>query len=61
VYFDDVGWLDAAIFTIEHVAPGDILAGPAILEDPRSTTVVLPGQVGHVDEFGHLHIAAAQG
>jgi N-methylhydantoinase A len=38
------------------LAPGVRLAGPAIVEDAFSTTVVPPGAVLMADIYGHLHI-----
>jgi N-methylhydantoinase A len=37
--------------------PGMEFAGPAIVEEPSTVTVVLPGQHVQVDRFGNLHIA----
>ena len=56
VYFTDEGWIDAAIYVVGDVGAGDVIEGPAILEDPRSTMLILPGQAGTVDRFGNLHI-----
>jgi len=56
VYFGGEGWIDAAIYTVENVLAGDELEGPCILEDPRSTMLVLPGQRGVIDELRNLHI-----
>jgi N-methylhydantoinase A len=39
--------------------PGDALAGPAIVEEPSATTVVLPGSAASVDRIGNLVIGAA--
>jgi N-methylhydantoinase A len=38
---------------------GDRLVGPCIVEEPATTTLVLPGQVLHVDELGNLVIEEA--
>lgn len=35
------------------------LAGPALIEEPSSTTVVLPGQRFYLDELGLLHLIPA--
>jgi N-methylhydantoinase A len=56
VHFDDEGWADAAIYDVEDLMDGDRLPGPCILEDPRSTMLILPGQHGLVDRFRNLHI-----
>jgi N-methylhydantoinase A len=56
IYFGGQGLTDTAIYLIDDVRAGDVLPGPALLEDPRSTMLVLPGQFGRVDELGNLHI-----
>jgi N-methylhydantoinase A len=38
----------------EHLAPGQVLRGPAIVEQPDTTVVVPPGHVAHVDTHGNL-------
>ena len=42
----------------EHVitTPGELIAGPAIIEEWNSTVVVQPHQQLRVDEYGNLHI-----
>lgn len=56
VYFGGLGWTETAIYTVEGVYAGDVLPGPCILEDPRSTMLVLPGQRGEIDDLRNLHI-----
>ncbi|MBI3968488.1 MAG: hydantoinase/oxoprolinase family protein, partial [Chloroflexi bacterium] len=55
-YFDDA-WHDSAIYDRDRLAPGNRFAGPAIVEQFDSTTVVAPGQRVHVDGFGNLRLA----
>jgi len=38
----------------ENLASGDVIEGPAIIEEPTSTTVFYSDQTAEVDEFGHL-------
>ncbi|MBT4043670.1 MAG: hypothetical protein HOF11_09230, partial [Rhodospirillaceae bacterium] len=38
------------------LAKGETISGPAIIEDPDSTTVVLPGDLARISENGHLII-----
>lgn len=59
VDFDEAGLLDADIWNRDMLASGDCLAGPAVIEESGSTTVLYPGQQVEVDAFGNLHITAA--
>jgi N-methylhydantoinase A len=57
VYFSDAGgWVDTATFQRERLLAGNCIAGPALVEEYASTTVVLPGDRLEVDRFGHLVI-----
>lgn len=56
VYFAGAGWTKTPIYSVELVLAGDRLPGPSILEDPRSTMLILPGQRGEIDELRNLHI-----
>jgi N-methylhydantoinase A len=56
VYFDDEGWTPTAIYNVQDLRDGDLLPGPCIVEDPRSTMLVLPRQHGRIDRFRNLHI-----
>ncbi|MDR7224603.1 MULTISPECIES: hydantoinase/oxoprolinase family protein [Aminobacter] len=56
VYFAGSGWTETPIYSVENVLAGDTLPGPSILEDPRSTMLILPGQSGEIDELRNLHI-----
>jgi N-methylhydantoinase A len=38
------------------LAPGAVIEGPAVIEEPNSTTLVFPGDVVTVTEHGHLDI-----
>src|SRR3989442_5421639 len=53
VMFDGVSH-DCALYDRTRLASGDLLAGPAIVEEFGSTTVVFPGLVAEVDRFGNL-------
>jgi N-methylhydantoinase A len=52
VYFG--GWHDTAIYAREDLLPGVRFAGPAIVEQNDTTTVVEPGMTTRVDAFGNL-------
>ncbi|TKK91544.1 hydantoinase/oxoprolinase family protein [Herbidospora galbida] len=43
-----------AVYDRADLAPGDTFAGPALVDEGTSTTVVPSGQRVEVDEFGHL-------
>jgi N-methylhydantoinase A len=61
VYFKETGWVETPIYRRASLAHGTALAGPAVLEEVDSTTLVLAGQVAHVDPTGNLLIAEATG
>ena len=60
VDFDAQGLHETTIYDREMLEPGMEFAGPAIVEEPATVTVVLPGQYVQVDKFGNLHIALAK-
>ncbi len=47
-------WQQAALVARADLRPGDVLAGPAIIAEQNSTTVVEPGWNATVTEFDHL-------
>ncbi len=57
-YFGD-GFVDAAIYDRYRLTPGIEIAGPAIVEERESTTIVPPGDTLTVDSAGNLRIAIA--
>ncbi len=55
VYFPETNtYVDCPIYDRYLLSPGVVLQGPAIVEERESTTVLLPGDVGRVDEYGNL-------
>ena len=52
-------FVDTAIYDVTALRADDEIAGPCIVEDPRSTIVVMPGQVATVDRFRNLAIELA--
>jgi N-methylhydantoinase A len=52
VYFDD--WVDAAVYDRSRLGRGDVVAGPAVIEEFSSTIPVHPGFAATVDAFGNL-------
>jgi len=56
VNFDELGFHQAAIYERDRLPVGVSLPGPAVIEEPASTTVVFPDQKLTRDEYGLLHI-----
>ena len=60
-YFPEVGgYTDTTIADRNALAGGVGICGPAIIEDPDCTTVVLPGDVVRVTDNGHIIIDIKQ-
>jgi N-methylhydantoinase A len=55
VYFEGE-WQETAVFERERLRPGDEIAGPAIVEQTDSTTVVHPGMTARVDDHSNIII-----
>jgi N-methylhydantoinase A len=57
VWFDEpAAFVATPVYRRERLLAGHTLAGPAIVEQMDSTTVVLPGQTATVDAHGNLVI-----
>jgi N-methylhydantoinase A len=52
VFFDD--WADTPTYDRTKLAAGDVVAGPAVIEEFGSTVPVHPGFAATVDRFGNL-------
>jgi N-methylhydantoinase A len=50
-----------AVFARPMLDAGCTFEGPAIIEEPSATTVVMPGQQVTVDPFGNLVISSTTG
>ena len=57
VYFKGAGWLDAPVYRRPSLAPGQVVAGPVVIEELDSTTLVLAGQQLRVDASGSLLVS----
>lgn len=57
--FDELGFHDATIYERDLLPIGVSLQGPAVVEEPASITVVFPNQQLTKDDYGFLHIDAA--
>jgi N-methylhydantoinase A len=55
VYLDG-GFVDAQIYEMGRLLGGNRISGPAIVEEPFHTTVILPGQTLEIDRLGNLII-----
>ncbi|MFQ5522748.1 MAG: hydantoinase/oxoprolinase family protein [Acidimicrobiia bacterium] len=57
-YFPEVGGYGSTpIFSRYELVPGQVVSGPAIIEERESTTVIPPGFDGRVDEYGTVRMA----
>jgi N-methylhydantoinase A len=50
------GYTDTTIVDRTALVGGSSIVGPAIIEDPDCTTVVLPGDTAHLSANGHIII-----
>jgi N-methylhydantoinase A len=57
VVFDVSEARDVPVYRRNELAPGLAIAGPAVIEEQTSTTVLLPGQSVRVDDYLNLEIA----
>jgi N-methylhydantoinase A len=49
-------WLDSSVYDRKDLAPGQIISGPAIIEQMDATTPIWPGDVARIDRSGNLII-----
>jgi len=54
------GFQETPVYARAALPPGFRFSGPAILEQPDSTTLVYPGHLASVDPFGNLLIELEQ-
>ena len=54
---EDGGFVETAIYDRARLRAGHLVAGPAIIEEVDSTTLVHAGYLAAVDEFGNLLIS----
>lgn len=53
---EDRRWVEAPVYDRQQLGAGARLVGPAVVEEPQSTTLLLPGDVATVDGYGNLLI-----
>jgi N-methylhydantoinase A len=51
--------VDTPVYRRTDLGARQKIAGPAVIEEAASVTIVNPGQILNVDRFGTLHIAHA--
>jgi N-methylhydantoinase A len=54
VYYPAHGFVETAVYERDQLRPGHIVEGPCLVEEIASTTVITPGAVGTVDEYGNI-------
>ncbi len=59
VYFEDQGFRRTPTYRRSALLAGNRIKGPALIEEHASTTLLMPGDAGTVDQFGNLVIAVA--
>ncbi len=57
VHYD--AWADVPVYARERLEPGDLVAGPAVIEEFGSTLPLHPGFAARVDGHGNLVVTAA--
>lgn len=61
-YFEEYkSFVETPLYERTALIPGQKLIGPAIVEQPDTTTVIYPNQVTEVDEWGNLIITETSG
>ncbi len=58
VHFDD--WAETPVYWRPDLAPGDVVAGPAVVEEFGSTVPLHPGYLATVDRFGNLLVTRTE-
>jgi N-methylhydantoinase A len=61
VYFASAGFVDTPTYDRPALKAGNKIAGPALIEEHASTTVVHPGDSVEIDAFGDLVITLRRG
>ena len=61
VYFQGRGFIETRIFARAALLAGNRIAGPALIEEHASTTVLMAGDRLEVDPYGNLVIMVGKG
>ncbi len=59
VYYEGAGFVETPTYARAALLAGNKIAGPALVEEHASTTVLAPGDQLTVNAYGHLEIAVA--
>jgi N-methylhydantoinase A len=59
IYLDS--WIPAPVYDFDHLAPGQAIAGPAIIESAMTTVLLRPSDRATVTRLGWLDIAVGGG
>ena len=51
VYFEGEGFRETVVYDGERVCPGNLIAGPAVIEEAETTIVIHPGQEAMLDHY----------
>jgi N-methylhydantoinase A len=55
------GWTEAAVHALDELAPGQVVAGPALVESATTTVLLRPGDRARVTDRGWLDVALPTG
>jgi N-methylhydantoinase A len=61
VYFDTLGWQSIPVYEREALPAGAKMAGPCIIEETISTTLIPPGTFGTIDAYKNMIIEIESG
>jgi N-methylhydantoinase A len=56
VYFDGLGFVESKIYERDLLKAGNLIEGPAVIEEAISCTLITPGRSAHIDEYGNIII-----
>ncbi len=59
VMFEGLGWIDTPIYERDLLRAGNVVDGPAVIEERVSNTLLLPGSSAVVDPYGNLIVKFA--
>jgi N-methylhydantoinase A len=59
VIMDRVGRVEVSVFDHDRLLAGNVIGGPAVIEEAASTTIVEPGDRVEVNRYGHLVMSVA--
>jgi N-methylhydantoinase A len=61
VFFEGRGFVPIPIYNGELVRPGNLIAGPAVIEEPSTNIVIFPGQEALLDQYMNYVVEIAAG